>query len=320
MMIAVLAFLIDTVIGDPNSRLHPVALIGKLISFLEHLLYPEKAGSTKKLAAGGVLVILVLLVTGIVIYGIVYLSAFIRFPWGTELLQAFLLSFTISPKSLAQAGREIFTLLVHQKLGKAREKVGWIVGRDTDKLDAPEVVRATVETIAENTSDGIIAPLFFFAIGGVPLAMLYRAVNTMDSMIAYKNDRYLYFGRIAARLDDVLNFIPARITGMLFIVSAMILRFDARHALVIMKRDASGHPSPNGGYCEASLAGALHIRLGGYNSYFGKKTFRAYMGDAIEQLAAKHIMGAIRMMYTATVFFLLIIYAIAVVMGYRGFL
>ena len=150
--------------------------------------------------------------------------------------------------------------------------------------------------------------------------MLYRAVNTMDSMIAYKNDRYLYFGRIAARLDDVLNFIPARITGMLFIVSAMILRFDARHALVIMKRDASGHPSPNGGYCEASLAGALHIRLGGYNSYFGKKTFRAYMGDAIEQLAAKHIMEAIRMMYTATVFFLLIIYAIAVVMGYRGFL
>lgn len=320
MMIAVLAFLIDTVIGDPNSRLHPVALIGKFISFLEHLLYPEKAGSTKKLAAGGVLVVLVLLVTGLVIYGIVYLSAFIRFPWGTELLQAFLLSFTISPKSLAQAGREIFTLLVYQKLGKAREKVGWIVGRDTDKLDAPEVVRATVETIAENTSDGIIAPLFFFAIGGVPLAMLYRAVNTMDSMIAYKNDRYLYFGRIAARLDDVLNFIPARITGMLFIVSAMILRFDARHALVIMKRDASGHPSPNGGYCEASLAGALHIRLGGYNSYFGKKTFRAYMGDAIEQLAAKHIMEAIRMMYTATVFFLLIIYAIAVVMGYRGFL
>ena len=120
MMIAVLAFLIDTVIGDPNSRLHPVALIGKLISFLEHLLYPEKAGSTKKLAAGGVLVILVLLVAGIVIYGIVYLSAFIRFPWGTELLQAFLLSFTISPKRLAQAGREIFTLLVHQKLWKAR--------------------------------------------------------------------------------------------------------------------------------------------------------------------------------------------------------
>ena len=207
-------------------------------------------------------------------------------------------------------------LLAHDDIAGARRRVGWIVGRETAQLDAGEISRATVETIAENTTDGIIAPLFFFAIGGMPLAVLYRAANTMDSMLGYKNEKYLYFGRAAARLDDVLSYIPARITGLLFVVSAGFLGFDVRHALAVMRRDAAKHPSPNGGYAEASMAGALHIRLGGFNTYFGKKTFRAYMGDAIEQLAPHHIMESIRMMYTATVLFLITAYLVFEIMKY----
>lgn len=179
----------------------------------------------------------------------------------------------------------------------ARIKVGQIVGRDTKHLDSPEVTRATVETIAENTVDGIISPLFFFALGGLPLAVVYRAANTLDSMIGYKNDRYLYFGRVAARVDDVLNYIPARLTGLLLIAVAAILGYDAKQAWAIMRRDAKKHPSPNGGYAEATVAGALGIRLGGHNRYFGKDTFREYMGDAGRELEPIHIKQTIRLMY-----------------------
>lgn len=228
--------------------------------------------------AGLVVVLLVLLVVFNVLYLLYWGLDALGNPYVTMGAEALLLSFTICPRSLASAAEEIYTFLIHHHLGAAREKVGWIVGRDTDQLDEGEIVRATVETVAENTTDGIISPLFFYAIGGLPLAVLYRAVNTMDSMLGYKNEKYLYFGRPAARLDDICNFIPARITGLLFIIAAFFLRLDYGNAWRMMRRDAAKHPSPNGGYAEASVAGALDIRLGGYNSYFGKMTFRAYMG------------------------------------------
>lgn len=310
-MIGVLAFLFDTIIGDPRSKFHPVVLIGHLIATLESFFYRESFGNLAKLFSGGILVIIVLFVSYEAAHAIVTFSNYVTIPWGAELLQALFLSFSISPKSLAQAGREICALLVQEKLEVARQRLSWIVGRDTNELPEGEIVRATVETIAENTNDGIIAPLFFFCIGGVPLAFLYRAANTMDSMLGYKNKRYLYFGRVAARLDDVLNFIPARMTGVLFIMSAFLLGYDYRYAFSIMRRDAALHPSPNGGYCEASMAGALHIRLGGFNRYFGKKTFRAYMGTATQELMPRHIMEAIRMMYTASILWLICVYAIS---------
>ena len=316
MNVAILAFLIDAVIGDPRSRFHPVVLIGKLISGLERLFYRPGESDERKLLSGTLLVSIVLLVSYEAAAFVLYLSYQIPFAWGSGVISALVLSFTISPKSLAQAGREIYTLLVRDDLDGARKRVGWIVGRETTHLDAGEVSRATVETIAENTTDGIIAPLFYFAIGGLPLAVLYRAANTMDSMLGYKNEKYLYFGRAAARLDDVLSYIPARITGLLFVVSAGFLGFDVRHALAVMRRDAYKHPSPNGGYAEAPMAGALHIRLGGYNTYFGKKMFRAYMGDAIEKLAPHHIMESIRMMYTATILFLIATALVFQVMRY----
>ena len=316
MNVAILAFVIDTIIGDPRTKFHPVVLIGRLISLLERFYYRPEDSDRRKFLSGAILVLIVLFLTYDVAAALLYLSYYIPWEWGQEIVAAFLLSFTISPQSLAKAGKGIYALLITGDLAEARKKVGWIVGRDTDKLDDSEIARATVETIAENTVDGIISPLFFFAIGGVPLAFLYRAANTMDSMIGYKNEKYLYFGRAAARLDDVLNYIPARLTGLLFVAAASLLGFDAGNARRIMRRDADKHPSPNGGYAEATVAGALHIRLGGINSYFGKKTFRAYMGEAIEATAPKHIMECIRMMYTATVLFLILAYAVLKFMGH----
>lgn len=320
MITAFVAFFLDVVVGDPRSRFHPVVLMGNLISLLEKILYRAQDSNGRKVLSGALLVVTVLLVSyeaGVAVLRLSYwITGETGFWWVNYLMGGALLSFMISPNSLASAGKELYTLLEQGKLESAREKVGWIVGRDTDKLDVEEITRATVETISENTVDGIIAPLFFFAIGGVPLAVLYRAANTMDSMLGYKNEKYLYFGRVAARLDDALNYIPARLTGLLFVGSAWLLRFDHRHALEIMRRDAAKHPSPNGGYAEATVAGALHIRLGGVNSYFGVESFRAYMGDAIEKLSPRHILESIRLMYTATVLFLLLAYALFESMGY----
>ena len=313
MITAILAFFIDAVMGDPRSKLHPVVLIGNLIAGIEGMLYGKEDSDKKKLVLGGILVVLVLLFTFAVVNGIMNLVKMLDNIYVVTLIEAFFLSFTISPKSLAAAGKELYGYLVADDLDNARYKVGWIVGRDTEDLTPGEVSRATIETIAENTVDGIIAPLFYFAIGGVPLAFLYRAVNTMDSMVGYKNDRYIYFGRVAARADDVLGYIPARITGLLFVVSAFILGYDGKKAWKILRRDASKHPSPNGGWAEATVAGALHIRLGGFNSYFGKVHFREYMGDPIEEIGFDHIMKTIRLMYTDTILFLIICHIVFVI-------
>ena len=304
MLTMAVAFLLDTLIGDPRTRLHPVVLMGNLISLLEKILLRAEDSSTAKLIKGAILVS-IMLGTSYVIGLLIECAALSTGSLTAEIfIEALTLAFMISPRSLADAGREIHDLLMLGNLNEARRKVGWIVGRDTDQLNEPEIVRATVETIAENTVDGIISPLFFFLIGGLPMAIVYRAANTMDSMLGYKNDKYLYFGRAAARLDDVMNYLPARLTAILFITAAAILNLDYRNALHMVRRDADKHPSPNGGYAEAAVAGALNIRLGGFNSYFGRQTFRAYMGEAIEILAANHILLAIRMMYTATILFL----------------
>jgi len=301
------AYMIDLLIGDPRTNLHPVVLMGNLISFLEKRLNRAGDSQNLKLIKGGVLVIIVVAVTYAVAEGILILISRLNISSAEIFIEALVLSFMIAPKSLSEAGREIFNLLTAGDINEARRKTSWIVGRDTENLDESEISRATIETVAENTVDGVISPLFFYVIGGLPLAMVYRAVNTMDSMIGYKNEKFLYFGRIAAKLDDVMNYVPARLTALLFIISAIILKLNYKGALEMMKRDAAKHPSPNGGYAEATVAGALNIRLGGFNSYFGRVTFREYMGDAIEQLNSQHIMLTIKMMYTASILFLILV-------------
>ena len=305
-IVAILAFLFDCIFGDPQSKLHPVVLIGKLIALLERFFLRKEQTNSTKFMAGFMLMMLVLIISYDMTLAILHFADLTENTWAILFVQAFLLSCTISPRSLAKAGFEIRDCLLHNDLKNARYKVGKIVGRDTDELDVENITRATIETIAENIVDGIISPLFFYFIGGVPLAVFYRAANTMDSMIGYKNDTYLYFGCAAARLDDVLNFIPARITGGLLVIVAFLLRFDYRNALLMMRRDACKHPSPNGGYTEATVAGALHIRLGGLNYYCGKPSFRAYMGESLETLAPLHIKQVIILMYGTTVVFLLL--------------
>ncbi len=307
MITAVVAFFIDSMIGDPRSKWHPVVLIGNLISLLEKFLLRASDSPIKKAFKGGVLVYAVVIIALIVGVGIEILSEKMPNPAAQIFIQALALSFMISPRSLGEAGREIYVLLAAERIDYARKRVSWIVGRDTANLNEAEITRATVETVSENTVDGIISPLFYFVIGGLPLAIFYRAVNTMDSMIGYKSEKYFFFGQIAARLDDVVNYIPARLTGLLFVCAAFILRLDYKNAFAMMKRDAKKHPSPNGGWAEATVAGALNVRLGGMNYYFGEPHFRAYMGEPNESLEAAHILGAIRMMYTATILFLIFI-------------
>ena len=310
-LIAMAAFFLDTVLGDPQTRWHPVAVLGRLIAFLEKLLYPPRGSDTQKFAMGSLLTLLVLCISYAFAEGLLLVARQLPVAWGAYVVSVILLYFCISPRMLAKAGQDIYALLVKGDIAAAREHVGYIVGRDTAELDEADAARAAIETVAENTVDGVIAPLFFFALGGAPLAVLYRAANTMDSMLGYKNERYLYFGRMAARVDDVLNFVPARMTGILFVMAAFLLGYDGRNALNILVRDAAGHPSPNGGHAEAPVAGALHIRLGGVNYYFGERHFRAYMGDAHMEITAKHILGAIRLMYTVTVLYLLLYYILS---------
>ena len=318
MMIAALAFIVDCLVGDPRSSLHPVVLIGNLISFFERLLYREEDSDRKKLFCGAVLMVCVLAICYGAAEGVLYLAARFGNAYISVGVQAVCLCFMISPRNLAEAGREIRDYLLEGNLEMARFKVGWIVGRDTDKLTEGEATRATVETISENTVDGVISPLFYFFIGGLPLAVAYRAANTMDSMIGYKNDKYLFFGRVAAKADDVWNYIPARLTGLLLVAAAFLLGFDWHGAWRMLRRDAANHPSPNGGWTESTVAGALGVRLGGLNYYFGKPSFRTYMGDPVHELEARHISMAIRMMYTATVMFLALAWAASWLLGCRA--
>ena len=301
----VAALILDTAIGDPRSRFHPVVLIGNLIAFFESILLKPAKSSRYKIITGVLLVCLVLSITYTSVWLIMFALSLLG-PIYAFIGGALALSFTISPRSLAEAGNEIKNYMLNGDLTQARFKVGWIVGRDTDKLDTGEITRATVETVAENIVDGIISPLFYFLIGGVPLAFLYRAVNTLDSMVGYRNAKYLDFGMPAARLDDIFNYIPARITGVLIIIISFVLRYNATSALKSIMRDAPKHPSPNSGITEAGVAGALGIRLGGLNYYGGVPSLRAYMGVEINKLEPLHIEKTIKLMNGTTLLFIIL--------------
>uniref|UniRef100_UPI00056D21A3 adenosylcobinamide-phosphate synthase CbiB n=1 Tax=Paenibacillus durus TaxID=44251 RepID=UPI00056D21A3 len=228
-----------------------------------------------------------------------------------SLAAVWLISTTIAIKGLGDAAMQVFRPLIKGDLDSARTYVGYIVGRETHALSEREVTRATVETVAENIVDAVVAPLFYALIGGAPLALLYRAVNTLDSMVGYKNDKYRYFGWASARLDDVLNYIPARITGLLLWAAALMTKgLNAARAWQAMRRDAAKHPSPNSGIPEAAVAGALGIQLGGFNSYGGIVSERARMGTATRELAAEDIRQTIKILkLTAAIIVILLLLA-----------
>ncbi len=293
------AFLLDLLVGDPAWIPHPVVLIGKAINILERLSRRISQNPAVLKTMGILTALLVTAVSWALTFLLTGWLSNINF-WAGAILSVWLISSTIAARGLARAAGEITILLEDGNLGDARRKVGMIVGRDTDQMEPGSVIRASVETVAENIVDAVVAPLFYAFIGGAPLAMAYRAVNTLDSMLGYKNDRYIHFGMAAARLDDIANYIPARLTGLFLLAAAWILRMNPKEALQAVLRDAKGHPSPNSGIPEAAVAGALGIQLGGMNYYNGCGSFRAYMGKSLTPLAPGHIKQTVRLMYLSS--------------------
>lgn len=306
----ILGFLIDLLLGDPRWLYHPVRIIGNGISLLEKILrrmFPKTPGGEK--TAGFFLVLLICIGSGGVPFLLLYLAYHIHTVLGIA-LETFMCYQMLAVKSLKAESMRVYEALKKPDLPGARTAVSMIVGRDTQSLSAAGVTKAAVETIAENTSDGIIAPLFYMAIGGPALMFLYKGINTMDSMVGYKNEKYLHFGRYAAKLDDIANYIPARISAWLMILATLFAGFDWKNAKKIFLRDRYNHASPNSAQTEAVMAGALDIQLAGNAFYFGKLYEKPTIGDAVREVETEDIKRANRLLYASaalgTLFFALI--------------
>lgn len=302
-----LGFCLDLLFGDPHWMPHPVRAIGALIAGLERLLravFPKS--DRQELVAGGVLVVLVGGMTTAVTVFFLWLCRQIH-PYAGFAAETILCYQILATRSLRDETVKVYTALRDGTIEDARKAVAMVVGRDTDRLDQAGVAKAAVETIAENTADGVIAPLLFLAIGGAPLGMLYKAINTMDSMVGYQSERYLYFGRAAALLDDVVNLIPARLSGVLMCLAARPAGFDGKNAWRIFKRDRANHKSPNSAHTEAAAAGALNIQLAGSNYYFGKLVEKPTIGDALREVEPADILRCNRLMY-ATAFLSMVLF------------
>lgn len=297
--VCLIGMILDWIFGDPVWLYHPVRIIGKWISFLEKILRKfagDQEGNEKKLLiAGGILWILVVLASAAVPMGILYLAEKIS-PCAAFVLECFWCYQLLAARSLGKESKKVYKKLMQDDLSGARLAVSMIVGRDTEQLTVEGVTKAAVETVAENTNDGVIAPLIYMLIGGPILGFVYKAVNTMDSMLGYKNEKYLYFGRVAAKMDDVAGFIPARISALLMILASCLLGMDGKNALWIWKRDRRKHTSPNAAQTEAVCAGALQVQLAGDAWYFGKKHEKDTIGDPIRNIEPKDILRSEKLM------------------------
>lgn len=297
--VCLIGMILDWIFGDPVWLYHPVRIIGKWISFLEKILRKfagDQEGNEKKLLiAGGILWILVILASAAVPMGILYLAEKLS-PCAAFVLECFWCYQLLAARSLGKESKKVYKKLIQDDLSGARVAVSMIVGRDTENLTVEGVTKAAVETVAENTNDGVIAPLIYMLIGGPILGFVYKAVNTMDSMLGYKNEKYLYFGRVAAKMDDVAGFIPARISALLMILASCLLGVDGKNALWIWKRDRRKHASPNAAQTEAVCAGALQVQLAGDAWYFGKKHEKDTIGDPIREIEPRDILRSEKLM------------------------
>ena len=291
----VLGFLLDALVGDPQGWPHLVRLYGALIAALEKALYPLK----NKRLGGTILTVLTVLI-GTLVPALLLWAAGKVSPWLRLLLGTVLVWQCLAARSLRDESDLVRIPLEAGDLPKAREMVGRIVGRDTDALDAAGVARAAVETVAENTSDGVIAPLFYMALLGPAGGCFYKSVNTQDSMIGYKNDRYLDFGRTAALLDDAVNLLPARLAALLMILGARFCRLDAQNAWRIWRRDRRNHASPNSAQTESAAAGALRLRLAGDAVYFGVLHKKPFIGDDLRPIEPEDIRRSHKLLYAAS--------------------
>ena len=307
-------FGLDCLLGDPLSRLHPVVLMGKLISLFEKQLRPRFPQTPPgERTAGTIMALAVPLIsTGA---GLLLLDLAWRVhPWAYFAVSAFLCWQCFAARCLMAEAKKVVTCLEKEGLSAGRRQVGMLVGRDTDSLTEMQVVKAAVETVAENTSDGVVAPLFWMVLFGAAGGLFYKAVNTMDSMVGYKNDRYLQFGRCAAKFDDVVNYVPARLSALAMIGAAFLLRLDGKGALRVWRRDRRNHASPNSAQTESACAGALGVQLGGNASYFGKLHEKPTIGDPLRPIERADVARACILMY-GTNLLLLALYGMILLLG-----
>lgn len=329
-----IGFILDCLLGDPGTMPHPVRLIGSLITGLESRLLPldiqknavsEGALSQRQIRRtrrAGMLLVVSVLVISTAIPALALYAAYRLHIWAGVAVESIFCYYLIAARCLRDESMKVY-MAFHSgredSLASGRQAVSMIVGRDTRNLDAEGVIRATVETVAENTSDGVTAPLFYMAFGGGVLGFFYKAANTMDSMIGYQNERYLHFGSFAARLDDVLNYIPSRLTAVLMIAAAWLLHMDGAGALRVWKRDRRKHKSPNAAQTESVCAGALGVMLAGDASYFGRLYKKETIGDDKRPVEPEDIRRADRLMYvTAVLMLVLTLLVRGIIFGWLG--
>ena len=301
----VLGFILDLIIGDPHGLYHPIRLVGNLIALLEKRMNRKKDSPNRQMVMGWLMALIVItLSSGIPL--LLLLLAYRIHPVCRLILETIMCWQLLATKSLKDESMKVYRKLKKHDLQGSRHAVSMIVGRDTEVLDESGVTKAAVETVAENTSDGVIAPMLYMAIGGAFLGWMYKSINTMDSMVAYKNERYLYFGRIPAYLDDIANYIPARLAGVMMILASFIVRLDGAHAFAIFKRDRYNHASPNSAQTEAVMAGALNVQLAGDAWYFGELHKKKTIGDDIRPVETEDIVRANKLLYGTAVVSLVI--------------
>ena len=285
-----MGFILDTIIGDPYKLPHPIRWIGSFISILEKLCRKIARNNTMLMILGAILAIVVISVSGGITLLVLKLSSFNKYAYTT--VSAIICYYMLAGKSLKTESMKVYKAFENNDTEGARKAVSMIVGRDTQSLTKEGIIKAAVETVAENSSDGVIAPLIYMLIFGPVGGVVYKAVNTMDSMIGYVEEKYFYIGKFAAKLDDVLNYIPARVSGILVIISAFVLRYDYKNAFRIFKRDRRKHASPNSAQTESAMAGALGVQLAGDAVYFGKVVKKPTIGDDIRPVEAEDIKRA----------------------------
>ena len=307
-------FGLDCLLGDPLSAAHPVVLMGKLISFLEKKLrsrFPKTPQGER--TAGTIMALLVPLVSAGAGLLLLYLAWRVH-PWAYFAVSAFFCWQCFAARCLMTEAKKVVTCLETQGLAAGRRQVAMLVGRDTENLSEEQVIKAAVETVAENTSDGVVAPLLWMVLFGAAGGLLYKAINTMDSMVGYKNDRYLHFGRAAAKLDDGANYIPARLSALAMIGAAFLLKLDGRGAWRVWRRDRRNHASPNSAQTESACAGALGVRLGGDASYFGQLYKKPTIGDPRRPIERADVHRVCNLMY-GTSGLLLALYGVLLLLG-----
>ena len=304
-------FVLDALFGDPAWLPHPVVYMGKAISKLEKFLRPRLPKTPQGELLGGAIVAFCLPVGTFLLTGLVCWGAARLHPLLGLAVQMFWCGQALAARGLVQESTNVYKELKKPDLPGARKAVSRIVGRDTAELTAEGVTKAAVETVAENASDGVIAPLLYMLIGGAPLALTYKAINTMDSMLGYKNEKYLYFGRVPAKLDDVANYIPSRLAGLLWVAAAALTGNSARGAWKIWRRDRRRHASPNSAQTESACAGALGVQLAGPAYYFGEYYAKPTIGDALRPIEPEDILRADRMMVAESIL------ALAIGLGLR---